>query len=391
MNTVRCLINSNSAVGLEFAIASSQAFLDEYDRWLQFGGLIDVTRFPIDSVRILAPYDFNYLSYASDLFADNAPDLHELRSTLTSICGEFQPDVVLCMTENSVVTEVFGPDRVLFFERGPLPRWNGRDNYYFDVGGHQRRSLLVDQWERIMALPIAEQAAEGLAAEFRARLAGTPIVQDASGPFRRWLDRAAPGRKVAIIAHQPGDSLLVAGSAAALAPDQLVMKVGAELPKDWVAVSTYHADIAAFAEGDEYLARLCPNVLALPPQFRSLGTDPLSGEVDAVITVGSKAAFPAALLGKPVVTLGQCMMRRLGCEKIADLDAAQGLSPVQAGKVLAFLSNRYTMSFEDCFERSGYFAGFLQRFLRAPDKVEFMFDMADWTPARLGYLFGDPC
>ncbi len=388
INCFRCIINVNRRDDVSYALATSPALLEEYNNWLKHGGLPSIGRYPIDSAAIIEPYDYDRAAYARDLFSGKGKGLAALRTRLREIKAAFRPDIVICPTQNSLIQSVFGPQRTLFFERGPLPRWNGRDNFYFDVGGHQVNSVLETEIERILETAVPEEDAIAISTRFGQVHREMSATKDAAKYFEARVAEKAKGRKVAIIAHQPEDSILVAGGYGYVLTDEFAPRVLRDLPEDWVATATYHSDNGDKSAFDAYLETSFDNFVAMPVELRQFGSDPFAASIDGLITIGSKAAFPPAVLGKRIVAYGQSMLRGFSAHSAKDIGDAPVMSEVQRGRLLAFLSNRYTFSFEDCFERTHALLNFFDRFRAASNKVEFQLDLADWSTERTNALFG---
>ena len=50
------------------------------------------------------------------------------------------------------------------------------------------------------------------------------------------------------------------------------------------------------------------------------------------------------------------------------------------------MSNRFVLSFEDCFHNQGKLVAFLQAMLAAGDPISAQLDMSDWRPERAAIL-----
>lgn len=388
INCFRCIINVNRREDVSYALATSPALLEEYNNWLKHGGLPSIGRYPIDSAAIVEPYDYDRAAYARDLFSGKGKRLAVLRSLLRQIKADFRPDIVICPTQNSLVQAVFGAQKTLFFERGPLSRWNGRDNFYFDAGGHQVNSVLETEIEHILESSVPDEDAIAVSARFAQVHREMSATKDAAAYFEARISEKAKGRRVAIIAHQPEDSILVAGGYGYVLTDEFAPRVLRDLPEGWVATATYHLDNGDKSAFDGYLENSFDNFVAMPAELRQFGSDPFAASIDGLITIGSKAAFPPALLGKRVVAYGQSMLRGFSAHSARDIDNAPVMSEAQRGRLLAFLSNRYTFSFEECFERTHALLNFFDSFRAASNKVDFQLDLAGWSTDRANALFG---
>lgn len=301
---------------------------------------------------------------------------------------DFSPDIIVSFTENRAL-EYFSKEKlVLFSERGPLPRWNGRDNFYFDPMGHQKNSTLVQKVEDIKAFGITESDALEVFEQFKALHASIPARKDADLAIHDWLESTRDGRKVALIANQPHDSLLVAGVTGGALLEEHMMRTMANLPPDWLAFGTYHPDMGDCSALDSRLTEQFPNYVGLPPALRQFGSDPFADAVDGMITIGSKAALLAALLGRKIVANSRTMLAGLSSSNASDIAEAPILSPIEAGRVLAFLSNRYTVSNECLFEKEGHWRRMLQQMLLAESPGSYLLDPTDWDISKFQRMFG---
>lgn len=387
MNLIRCIINANQSNDVQYGIATTPALIDEYNYWLQFGGQISIYRKDISEINILESFNFNINKYAEFLFSGNG-ECEPLSSFFEVIRSEFNPDVVISFTQNCLIEAMSREVLTLFCERGPLPRWNGRDNFYFDPVGHQRTSVLSSSISEIKTFDVAETDALAAMEEFRVRYEAMPARLNAGNAIRAWIEKNRNGRSVAMIANQPHGSLLVRGATKGAELDTYMMRSLAKLPADWMAFGTYHADMGDCSKLDERLSCEFPNYIGLPPELRQFGSDPFSDEIDGVITIGSKAALVAALLGKQVIANPETMLAGLARSDVASIAEASKLSPLEAGRLLAFLASRFTIPNEYLLERSGYWLERV-RLMQDPNYVSaFATDATLWDSRWVGRMYG---
>lgn len=387
MNLVRCIINANKRDDVSYGLATSSALLSEYDRWLAHGGLVTLYRKTISERDILRTFDFDHVAYAKCLFS--AGELIEpLEDVFKQIESEFAPDVIVCFTQNSMIENLLPQKLVLFAERGPLPRWNGVDNTYFEAGGHQPRSIFARRLPEIAGFQIEEERAIATVNQFRQIQAALPASRDAIPRFKEWSKAKLRGRKVAMIANQPHDSLLIAGAAEGISLERFMMSSMEALPEDWFAFATYHPDAGDCSKLDQRVSASFPNFVALPPELRQFGSDVFASEIDAVVTVGSKAAFPAALLGKKIVANPATMLAGMSVGNAGDVDGAPSLNETQAGRVLAFLSHRFTLSHENLLQTNGYWLAHLEAMLDSESYESFLLDASNYSHNSFDRMFG---
>ena len=387
MNLIRCIINANQRSDVDYGIATTSSLIEEYDSWLRFGGRNPAYTAVLSEKTILEEFDFDRKAYANFLF-DGEGNCDALSQHFAAISCDFDPHVIVSFTQNRLIEQMSGEIVTLFSERGPLPRWNGRDNFYFDPAGHQTRSVLATRGSEIVRFGVSNADALDAIDKFRARYDAMANGAGAGAIFRGWLDANRKGRRVAMIANQPHDSLLVQGAAGGIDLATHLMRTMAELPSDWMAFGTYHPIMGDCSKLDERLAAAFSNYVALPPELRQIGSDPLSAEVDALITVGSKAALPALLLGKKVVVKRGTMFAGLASTDVAGIGEARALTPLDAGRVLAFLASRYTIPSESLLECNGYWLAQVEQFRGSLDLDAFTNDASGWDSHCVDRMYG---
>ena len=387
MNVIRCIINANRRDDVSYGLASSSGLLGEYDRWLAHGGLVSIYRKVIHEREVLRNFDFNHIAYAQALFSEGA-NIAPLEEVFSQIEEEFSPDIIVCFTQNSAIEQLSTEKLTLFAERGPLPRWSSNDNFYFEPCGHQRQSIIARKTSEVKAFGVDMEQALAAAEKFRQIHTALPARKDAIFRFRRWLDTHRAGRKVAIVANQPHDSLLIAGAAGGVSLDSYVMATLDALPEGWCAFCTYHTDMGDCSKLDQRISEAFPNFMELPLELRQFGSDIFVDEADALITIGSKAAFPAALLGKKIVANPATMLAGLSTARVQRLDEARALTDAEAGCLLAFLSHRFTLSNEDLFQKDGFWLRHIEALLHSRSYDDFFLDTATYQDDAIDRMFG---
>jgi hypothetical protein len=348
VNNVRCFINANLRDDVAYGFASSPWLCRDYDRWLVHGGSSDLARFEISPRAITEAFGFDRAAYSADLFNADCAANPALYDHLVAIREAFDPDVVLCCTQNSYLQHVFADRLVLFYETGPLPRWDGCVNYYFDTGGHQRGSILETAAADIKALPLPDR-------DLETALARWEVNRDSGPDFP-------------------------AGTA--------TMEILATLPKDWIAVPTYHRDAPRRESMEQALAEMFPNLAPLPERFDRAGSDPLIPAIDGLVTITSKAGLSALVSGKPVSALGQSMLAGFAERGAGDLARGSGLDDATRARLLCFIANRYSVTFEQCFQINGYLLGFFETLLHAASPRAAQLNLSDWSKAKLDAILG---
>ncbi len=386
MNNVRCFINANNFEGAQFAVATSQALFAEYDHWLSHGGVRDVQRFEVASKVVLRSFGGDRLTYARDLYGGGPRVNTNLVEKLEEIRRDFDPDLILSPTHSRYLKECFPRARVAFYEIGPIPRRDGRPSLYFDFGGHDDNSVLSSCLDRIVNLPIGDTVAVDLWNDFRRKFEAQPGFVAQGEQFRSWRYENFVGKKVAMISHSPPDCVSYDGSAPHSSLEGLTADILSKLPDDWVVVPTYHRDLLPPSGMEEAFASEFSAFKALPAHLKQIGSDPFISGVDAVITVASKTAFSAALLGRRTVSLGRSMISGMSVDRVEDVDKAPVLGIAQAGRMLAFLSNGYVRTFAECFEQGGYLLKYWRAFVEAGNVLDPYFDFSVWENSQSARL-----
>ena len=388
VNNVRCFMNANQRDDVTYGLASSPWLCREYDRWLEHGGSSDLSRFEISPRDVTQAFGFDRAAYSTDLFDDACQGNPALLARLVEIREAFDPDVVLCCTQNSYVRQVFSDRLTLFYETGPLPRWDGQVNYYFDTGGHQSHSILEAAAPDIRQLAIPERDLEIALRRWQGRRDGGPDFARLRAAFEAWLPSAAQGRSVAVVATQPADWLAIEGAYRAVSPGAVTMEILDTLPEDWVAVPTYHRDAPRNVDLEHALAEMFPNFAPLPEALADIGSDPLIPAADGLATITSKAGLSALLSGKAVAALGQSMIAGFAPRRASDLVRGGGLDETTRARLICFIANRYSLTFEQCFQINGHLLGFIETLLKAASPRAAQLDLSDWSPAKLDAILG---
>ncbi|TGD94758.1 hypothetical protein [Methylobacterium nonmethylotrophicum] len=386
MNIIRCIINANQFDNIKFGIATNESLFREYNRWLSYGGQISTYRKLVNEVDILEQFNFDFNLYAKNLFFGGEP-VYTVDKIFQDIEREFAPDVIVCFTQNSTLEKFSNDKLVLFCERGPLPRWNGKDNFYFEHNSHQVRSILNRRISDIINYD--SKYTSNILELFGMYNHRMPQKSDASAYFKEWIDRKRQGKNVALIANQPHNSIIVSGAAGGASTTSFMMRTLHKLPSDWIAVATYHPDMGRCSELDSRLSSDFSNIFTIPDELKQFSSEAFLECVDAVITIGSKVALSAALTGKRVVSEKGTMFSGISGQDVIHLDTIKPFSDNEAGNILKFLSNRYVISYEDLFEKSGYFVSHIENMKKHGDIDDFFLDRSNWNLSCLKKMYGE--
>jgi hypothetical protein len=323
---------------------------------------------PINTMGILGSVDFDRRRYSRDLCTPGGSN-HALTEALVSIRDKIDPDVVISPSENQYLKQIFGPDRVMFTELGPLPRYGLKPSIYLDPFGHQIGSALErfalrswptegldgfhEAWETLWSAPMREKARNNGLAD--------------------WFGSVVGERPALLAVLQPSDWINYEGVGPQIDPVSLLRKIAAEAPAGWAVVPQWHAaDKAPTDDLAADLSRQQPNILIPPEALRVGHSDEAVHYVDGVTTISSNVAVVAAINGVPLQVLGRSKFASLG----------GGLqSPARpALELLAFLVCRFCSPLEDWLHRDGAFAETLLRLRADPDSL---FDPRGLNPEGL--------
>ncbi len=203
--------------------------------------------------------------------------------------------------------------------------------------------------------------------------------------FAEWRRTVAAGRKIALIALQPGDTISQDGASGGRSPERVLMESLATLPEGWVAIATCHPiDRAAGKVSSVSAAGLRQ---AAQPAVRPQGgarSDDFITAVDGVICVTSKVGL---LAGKPVVTLGPAAYSTFCETKVSAMGTAPLLERSEIARLLLFLANSYNFTFAEIFQTGHFMHGVFAGLLANADKAPLLVPTDRWTPEALTRLF----
>ncbi|MDR2877006.1 MAG: hypothetical protein LBV36_03060 [Chromatiales bacterium] len=309
---------------------------------------------PINQVDLLRSLNFDRTTYSRDLCYGFSFRNRPLLRALRNIKQKFSPDIVISMSENRYLRKVFGPEKVMFMELGPLPRTGLKTAIHVDPYGHQINSAVdwfarakwdhpsmntfADIWQRQWIAPLQEATeSSGL------------------GP---WLRQASKGKKIMLAALQPIDWITYEGVSfrPALDPLSVLRRLADKIGSEWVILPQWHvADTCPSNDLMDEVVQAQPNILHVPPEFRTAKSDLLLPLIDGVATISSNVAAAGAILGKELTILGRSKFYKLGAA-----------TPAARYDFLAFLACRYCRVLDDFLYQDGAFADHILRLRHNP-------------------------
>lgn len=323
---------------------------------------------PINQIDLLKTSNFDRPAYSRDLCRGFSYKNRPLLKVLQEIKRSLSPDIVISVTDNRYLQKVFGPDRVMFMELGPLPRANMNLSVYVDPYGHQINSA-VDRFAKTNW----SHPAFADFADIWLRKWVEPVQQKAeSSGLKSWLDGVPANKKIMLAALQPSDWITYEGISSAPDPISVLRQLAANTSAEWVILPQWHSSDAVPSEDlVEELSHLQPNILRVPTDFRIAQSELLLPFIDAITTISSNVAATGAILGKPLNILGQSKFKRFS------KSSREGHARID---FLAFLSNRYCRSLDDFLNLDGAFA---EHILRLRQHPSWLLDPAGLDPSIL--------
>lgn len=154
----------------------------------------------LDQIALLRSTNFNRARYSRDLCSGLVFSNRALISALVQLKKDFDPDIIISVTDNKYLKKVFGR-KVMFMELGPLPRTGIKPSVYVDPYGHQVKSALNwfsrSKWEHPLLPHFAEV--------WRERWVEPILEASQSRGIESWLKKVGEGRELLLAALQPSD------------------------------------------------------------------------------------------------------------------------------------------------------------------------------------------
>lgn len=260
------------------------------------------TVFEINSAQLLIDKDFDRSAYARDICFGEGFSNTYLLNALCSIRDELNPDIVISVSDNRYLKEVFKDAAVMFMELGPLPRLGTKLAAYVDPFGHQVGSAL----SQIAGNPWCDKDLSAFLSIWNETWGAAAVADAEQSGMRAWLDEAAGGRKILLAALQPRDWITYEGIGPTIDPVAITRLLASRVESDWIVVPQWHvADMVPAEALIEDLGIQQRNIVVPPAHLRIARSESMLPFVDAVATVSSNVAFAAAIIGKPVSVLGK--------------------------------------------------------------------------------------
>lgn len=328
--------------------------------------------YPLNQIELLKSSNFDRADYSRDLCQGFSYKNRPLLRSLQGLKRVFSPDIIISVTDNRYLKKVFGQDRVMFMELGPLPRSNMKLSVYVDPYGHQINSAMdrlakanwdhpsfaefADIWQRKWVEPVQQVAR--------------------SSGLTSWLSGVRGDKKIMLAALQPSDWITYEGISSAPDPVSVLRQLAARTGDDWAILPQWHSsDTAPSDDLMDELSHMQPNILHVPHAFRIAQSEPLIPLVDAIATISSNVAAAGAILGKKLEILGRSKFHKLSIRS----------TPSEARHdLLAFLSNRYCRTLDDFLNLDGAFADHI---LRLSYRPHWLLDPTGLDPSRLEAFF----
>lgn len=365
---------------------------DLHELFAEIAPHIRLERFVIDSWRVLAPFAYRRDAYAAALYevptGVTKSGLSFLITQLEEIASRFQPNLVLCTSQNSAVQEVFGGGGTgtVFFEQAPVPRQRKRGSMFLDPAGHQSGSLLNTHAAAILAArPPAEPDAILDAWEEATRPSDYGVARKRE--LSAHLRAIARGRRIAAFAMQPADWISYEGAYELISPEGLVARWADALPAGWVGVPFFHPT-SRFSQSLEHsLASSCQNLGFVREDLAHNALDMAAGLVDALVTISSTTAVTAGIYGARVVVVGKSAFSGIfPARDVSAIDDVEPLRREHRAALLAFLTNRYCHEGAALFAQENDFVNRARAAATHGHDIGFFLDFRDWTADRVSQI-----
>lgn len=326
----------------------------------------------VDQIELLRSSGFDRVAYSRDLCQGFTYRNRLLLRALERLKQACSPDIIISVTDNRYLKKVFGQDKVMFMELGPLPRCGMKHSIYVDPYGHQINSALdkiikakwehlsfdvfADIWRRRWVEPIQEAA-------------------QASG-LTSWLSSVRENKKILLAALQPSDWTTYEGIGPAIDPVSILRRLADTAGDEWVILPQWHSSGTVPSDDlmDE-LSRVQQNILHVPAEFRIAQSEYFLPSVDGVATISSNVVATGAIMGKDLSILGRSKFHRFD---------AGSRSGKEKYDLLAFLSCRYCRTLDDFLLKDGAFADHILRLNHSP---QWLLDPNGIEPSQLEAFF----
>lgn len=309
----------------------------------------------LNQIELLKSSDFDRALYSLDLCQGFTYRNRQLINALNRIKHEFRPDIVISVTDNRYLKKVFGQDKVMFMELGPLPRSGMKLSVYVDPYGHQIRSTV----DRFAKANWDHPSFAEFADIWQRKWVDPALEIGRSSGLTSWLNSVRGNKKIMLAALQPNDWITYEGISSAPDPVSVLRRLAARTGNEWAILPQWHSsDTAPSDDLMDELAYMQPNILYVPGAFRIAQSEPLLPLVDAIATISSNVAAAGVILGKEIKILGKSKFN-----KFSDC----GSKITARYDLLAFLSNRYCRTLDEFMNVDGAFADHVLRLIRNPN------------------------
>ena len=202
------------------------------------------------------------------------------------------------------------------------------------------------------------------------------------------MEECAAGALIALLVLQPADWLTWEGTLNQVAAPEVVLARWADaLPPGWVGIPMHHPDTHLSEALESSLAAAFPNLKPLPPHLSTNTAEWALAAADAVVTVSSTVAASALIAGKHVVVAPRSAFSGLASTSVESLqEPTPSLSRTQRAALLSFLSHRYSLPMASALNAGGSLMAHLEALVAAPDALEWLLDLTDWSPSHLESL-----
>lgn len=388
LNFVRCFIQANLSANVRYGLATSPWLIKDYNNWVaNHGGSTDISFYSLNPTQYLRPFNFETQRYSVDVHIKNENN-EFLKSDLIGVKEKFNPDVVICSTENIYIRKIFSSSIILHHDLSHIRRKDNVYNLFFDTCGHTKNSILNLRSRDIIGSSISEKTVNDVINSHDTAIFEGDDVLSQQRELAQWADSESIDlQKTAIIALQHSKNIVVEGAINGKSCDSILMGVADKLPNGWLGIVTYHPADREISKVAPYIVSTFPNLVTLPDRLSEKRSDAIIPKVGAVISVNSKVGLLALLTGVKTISLGYSAYSAYCSDDVSRLDEAPILSKQDRAKLIKFMSNKYYFTFNEIFTQNGFMLEQISGMQAAESPQAWQLDDSEWDISRLERLY----
>lgn len=364
----------------DFGLVSSSELCDYFYR---MSGIKN-NLFKINSWEIISPFNYQRNQYSSALYSVpeslQYKNLYILERILKEVRNMYQPDIVICSSQNTVIESVFFDIATIYIERAPLPRLNQKASMVFDPSGHQVNSLLSTLTSQIFDAKLPDTEKNIIGTWWDAFSNFSDNKREHQKQVAQQLEYLSRGRKIVAFALQPPDWITFEGAYKQISVEALIASWARSLPVGWVGIPFFHPgsrfpeNLVASLE-DEF-----ENIAFLPKNLSKGSLELALENIDGLITISSTTAMSAMLSGINTIVVGKSPFSNIISSSSPQHIAEVGpLSVRNRASLIAFLCNRYCRRLTEVFNPNGGIEEIVQAISSSESFENYYLDYSSWS------------